>query len=152
MREIEFRCLWDGQTVALPHVWERIVGSDHTTLALRADYQTQLRRAAAEIGCQYVRFHGLLSDDVGTLLQQGTERIHSFFNAHRIRDAVLDAGMRPFVELSFMPTAIASGHSTVFHYRGNVTPPGDWNDWSALNPRRIRFDLTIDHLHPEYQG
>ena len=132
MKPIEFRCLLDGKTVALPHVWERIVGSGHATLALRADYQTQLRRAASELGFQYVRFHGLLSDDVGTLVQQGSDRIYSFFNAHRIWDAVLDAGMRPFVELSFMPTAIASGHSTVFHYRGNVTPPRDWNDWSEL--------------------
>jgi xylan 1,4-beta-xylosidase len=69
---------------------------------------------------------------MGTLVQDGTDRIHSFFNAHRLWDALLDIGMRPFVELSFMPTAIASGHSTVFRYRGNVTPPKRWNDWSDL--------------------
>ena len=129
---IEFRCSLDGPTIALPHVWERIVGSGHATLALRADYQAQLRRAARDIGFQYVRFHGLLSDDVGTLVQHRNDRIHSFFNAHRIWDAVLDAGMRPFVELSFMPTAIASGRATVFHYHANVTPPRDWAEWSEL--------------------
>ena len=40
--------------------------------------------------------------------------------------------MRPFVELSFMPTALASGAKTVFHYRGNVTPPRDYKQWSTL--------------------
>lgn len=137
MKPIEFRCSLDGATVALPHVWERIVGSCHATLALRADYQAHLRRAHEELGVQQVRFHGLLSDDVGTLVLQGTEKIYSFFNAHRIWDALLDAGMRPFVELSFMPTAIASGRATVFRYRGNVTPPRNWSDWSELIRRLI---------------
>jgi xylan 1,4-beta-xylosidase len=122
----------DGTTVALPHVWERIVGSDHATIALRADYQSQLRLAHQDLGFQYVRFHGLLNDDMGTLVQQGSDRLYSFFNAHRIWDALLDLGMRPFVELSFMPTAIASGRATVFRYRGNVTPPKNWGDWSEL--------------------
>jgi xylan 1,4-beta-xylosidase len=36
------------------------------------------------------------------------------------------------VELSFMPTALASGSKTVFHYRGNVTPPKDYQQWSML--------------------
>jgi xylan 1,4-beta-xylosidase len=40
--------------------------------------------------------------------------------------------MRPFVELSFMPTALAAGSKTVFHYRGNVTPPKDYKQWSTV--------------------
>jgi xylan 1,4-beta-xylosidase len=132
VKPIEFRCWLDGEAVPLPHVWEHTVGSGHATLALRADYQTQLRRAHEELGFRHVRFHGLLSDDMGTLVQQGTSRIHSFSNAQRIWDFLLDIGMRPFVELSFMPTALASGHSTVFRYRGNVTPPKSWKTWHEL--------------------
>lgn len=150
MNPIEFRCSLDGPTVALPHVWERIVGSGHATLALRADYQAQLRRAARDIGFQCVRFHGLLSDDAGTLVQRRNHRIYSFFNAHRIWDAVLDAGMRPFVELSFMPTAIASGRSTVFHYHANVTPPRDWGDWSEL-VRRLTASAIARYGAPEVE-
>jgi xylan 1,4-beta-xylosidase len=40
--------------------------------------------------------------------------------------------MRPFVELSFMPVALASGTDTVFSYRANVTPPADWEAWAGL--------------------
>ena len=40
--------------------------------------------------------------------------------------------MRPFVELSFMPEALASGHTTVFSYRGNVTPPQNYDQWATL--------------------
>jgi xylan 1,4-beta-xylosidase len=129
---IEFRCDWSGDRVALPHVWERVVGSCHAPLALRADYQAQLRRCHTELGMQSVRFHGLLSDDMGTLICQDHSLLYSFFNADQIWDFLLDNGMRPFVELSFMPTALASGNSTVFRYKSNVTPPRDMAQWAAL--------------------
>jgi xylan 1,4-beta-xylosidase len=58
--------------------------------------------------------------------------LYSFFNADQIIDFLLSIGMRPFVELSFMPTALASGSRTVFQYRGNVTPPKDYKQWSTL--------------------
>ena len=38
--------------------------------------------------------------------------------------------MKPFVELSFMPDALASGRKTIFWYRGNVTPPKDMTKWA----------------------
>ncbi len=40
--------------------------------------------------------------------------------------------MKPFVELSFMPRALASGDKTVFHYRGNVTVPRDYRQWTLI--------------------
>ena len=150
MKPIEFRCSLDGTTLALPHVWERIVGSGHAPLALRADYQAQLRRVRHDLGFEYVRFHGLLSDDMGTLVGHGRNRIYSFFNAHRIWDALLEVGMRPFVELSFMPSAIASGHATVFRYRGNVTPPKDWGDWSEV-VRRLAASAVARYGAPEVE-
>jgi xylan 1,4-beta-xylosidase len=91
---------------------------------LRADWQAQLKRCREELGFQHVRFHGLLSDDVGTVVRHQNRLIYSFFNADQIIDFLLSIDMRPFVELSFMPTALASGSRTVFHYRGNVTPHG----------------------------
>ncbi len=81
---------------------------------------------------QHVRFHGLLSDDVGTLVCEQDRLRYSFFNADTIWDALLAIGVRPFVELSFMPSTLASGDTTVFHYRGNVTPPRDYAAWGEL--------------------
>ena len=116
----------------LPHIWEYSVGSGHAPLALRADYQAQLTRCRKELGVRHVRFHGLLCDDMGTLVCERNERLHSFVNADRIWDFLIAIGMRPIVELSFMPTTLASGKATVFSYRGNVTPPRDYTDWAAL--------------------
>jgi xylan 1,4-beta-xylosidase len=138
MEEAHFRCRLSVPSSPLPHVWEHTVGSCHAPLALRADWQRQLRRCHDELGFQYVRFHGLLSDDVGTLVRYRDQFIYSFFNADRIVDFLLSIGMRPFVELSFMPRALASGDDTVFSYRGNVSPPVDYQQWAELMRRLAR--------------
>lgn len=117
---------------SFPHFWEHTVGSGHATLGLRADWQRQLKRSHDELGMKHVRFHGILSDDMGTLINQSGELLYSFFNADQIFDYLLSIGMKPFVELSFMPTALASGDQIVFHYRANVTPPRDPAEWSVL--------------------
>jgi xylan 1,4-beta-xylosidase len=132
MGTVEFSCDLSQQGTELRHCWEHTVGSCHAPIALRADWQQQLRRCQAELGFRYVRFHGLLSDDVGTVVKHNDGLLYSFFNADQIIDFLLSIGMRPFVELSFMPTALASGSKTVFHYRGNVTPPKDYKQWATL--------------------
>ena len=121
-----------GASTALPHFWEHTVGSGHATLCLRADWQAQLKKANQDLGVRHVRFHGILSDDMGTLVAEGEEFIYSFFNTDQIFDFLLSIDMKPFVELSFMPTALSSGDQTVFHYRANVSPPKDYAQWSVL--------------------
>jgi xylan 1,4-beta-xylosidase len=138
MEQAHFRCRLSVPSSPLPHVWEHTVGSCHAPLALRADWQQQLRRCHDELGFQYVRFHGLLSDDVGTLVRYHDQLLYSFFNADRIVDFLRSIGMRPFVELSFMPRALASGDATIFSYRGNITPPADYRQWAELMRRLAR--------------
>ena len=127
-----FTCDLAGPASPLPHFWEHTIGSGHATLALRADWQAQMRRAHDELGFRHVRFHGILCDDVGTLIAEGDTLFYSFFNADRIFDFLLSIGMKPFVELSFMPTCLASGGQTVFHYGANVSPPKDYARWATL--------------------
>ena len=128
-----FVCTLDASAATpLHHVWEHTVGSGHATLALRADWQRQLARCHRELGFRHVRFHGLLSDDMGTLVREDDALVYSFFNADQVLDFLLSIDMRPFVELSFMPTALASSGDVVFRYRGNITPPKDYEAWETL--------------------
>jgi xylan 1,4-beta-xylosidase len=135
---IDFSCALEAASLPLPHFWEHTVGSCHATLALRADWQAQLRRAHRELGFRHVRFHGLLDDDMGTLIRHNDQPLYSFFNADQIMDFLLSIGMRPFVELSFMPRLLSSGAQSVFHYRANVTPPRDPGAWAVLIARLVR--------------
>jgi len=127
-----FKCSNSAANKPFPHFWEHTVGSSHSTMALRADWQQQLKRATKELGFKHVRFHGLLSDDMSTLLDEQDKLIYSFFNADQICDFLLSIGMRPFMELSFMPLTLSSGSGTVFSYEANVTPPRDYDKWATL--------------------
>lgn len=132
MSNAEFFTSLKNPASPLPHIWEHTIGSGHAPLVLRADWQRDLKRCHHELGFQHVRFHGLLSDDMGTLMCENNQLVYSFFNADQICDFLLSIGMRPFMELSFMPSTLSSGGETVFHYRGNITPPKDFAAWGLL--------------------
>ena len=79
-----------------------------------------------------VRFHGILCNNVGTLIDHKHEILYSFFNIDRIWDFLISIEMSPLVELSFMPKVLASGQTTVFNYEANVTSPKDYGQWAVL--------------------
>jgi xylan 1,4-beta-xylosidase len=116
-----------------PHYWEQCVGSCHAVMGLRQDWREQLEKCHRELGFQYVRFHGLLNDEMSVCIKDadGTLRT-SFFNIDSIFDFLIKIGMKPFIELGFMPEALASGTATCFHYKANITPPADYGQWEAL--------------------
>ena len=138
-----FTCDLGRSGEELPHFWEHTVGSGHAALALRADWQAQMARCRRELGFRHVRFHGLLDDEMGTLICERGKPVYSFFNADCIWNFLLAIDMHPFVELSFMPTTLASGSKTVFHYRANVTPPTRAADWGALIQKLTRHWLDL---------
>jgi xylan 1,4-beta-xylosidase len=127
-----FTCDLTQSSKPFAHFWEHTVGSGHAPLTLRADWQAQLRRCHEELGFQHVRFHALLSDEMGTLVREIGKNIYSFFNADQVMDFLISIGMRPFVELSFMPDLLASGSTRVFSYQANVTPPKNYRQWEEL--------------------
>ena len=127
-----FTCDFSQSGALFPHFWERLIGSGHAPLALRADWQQQLARCQRELGIQSVRFHGLLSSPMDTILCRDNQTQYSFFNLDQICDFLLSIGMKPWLELSFMPATLASGSETVMHYASNVTPPKDFTLWSDL--------------------
>jgi len=122
----------------LPHYWELCVGSCHGTTALREDYRDQLLQCSRELGFKYVRFHGLFDDDMSVLIKgggmpgmpSGNEGYKlSFTNTDSIFDFLLSIGMKPFVELGFMPEALTTGPTNIFHYKGHTSPPDDFEKW-----------------------
>ncbi|HUY99163.1 MAG TPA: hypothetical protein VMU89_02340, partial [Thermomicrobiaceae bacterium] len=117
----------------LSRSWELAIGSGDAWSLLRADLQAQLRRAVAECGFRYLRCHGILCDQLQAVrrTRQG-ELVYNWQLVDDVQDALLELGLRPFVELAFMPSALASGDRTVFHYRANVTPPRSYDEWNDL--------------------
>jgi xylan 1,4-beta-xylosidase len=117
-----------------PHFWEHMFGSGRAVLSLRESYREDLRAVREVTGVSYVRFHGLLNDEMG-LYSVGAhgEPIYNFSYVDQVYDGLLANGVRPVVELSFMPAKLAARDIRhTFWYRPITSPPADYGRWDAL--------------------
>ena len=124
--------------------FKECVGAGRANEGLRADWQDQLREAQRECGFKYIRMHGLLTDDMGVYKEERGIPVYNWQYIDRLYDFLLSIDVKPFVELSFMPGALASGNKTIFWWRGNVTPPRSYDKWADL----IRHLVT--HFQERY--
>ena len=149
------RIAFSAQTPTVPHRrhWRFCVGSGHALLALCTDYTRQLRFIHDELGIERVRFHGIFCDDMRTCndlsMQMNVPGAEAFgeynFNACGVAyDNVLAAGMKPFVELSFMPEKLALREENrplrgMFFYKPVIVPPADEQAWTDYITAFLRF-------------
>jgi len=116
-----------------PHYWENMFGSGRAILSLRDSYRRDLRMVKEATGFEYVRFHAILHDEVGVFDEADGRPIYNFSYVDQIYDGLLQNGVRPFVELSFMPKKLAALESLhPFWYHPNVSPPKNWAKWDDL--------------------
>ncbi len=145
----------DSAVGELARPWKPMIGSEHLSYLLRRDRTggrvigtelgEALRIARDEFGVRAVRAHGILCDDLGVYTESGGRAVHSFDGVDRVYDTLMEAGLRPVVELSFMPAALARDPSkTVFTYEGIISPPRSWSRWRDL----VR--ALADHLLQRY--
>lgn len=122
----------------LKHYWSNCVGAGRAREGLRADWQRQLTEAKRACGFRYLRFHGLLGDEMGIYHVDNGEEHYHWQYVDQLFDFLLSIDVRPFVEFGFMPTDLASGSTTMFWWRGNVTPPRDFDAWGRLLAEAVR--------------
>lgn len=121
-------------THPFPHFWEKMFGSGRAVLSLRESYRRDMREVKQITGFQYVRFHAIFHDEVGVYDETDQGRaVYNFSYVDQIYDGLLANGVKPFVELSFMPKKLAAKEIwQSFWYRPNVAPPKDWAKWDEL--------------------
>jgi xylan 1,4-beta-xylosidase len=117
----------------LNNFFNECVGAGRANEGLRADWQRQLRYTKEQLGFRYIRMHGLLHDDMGVYFEdkQGNPS-YNWQYIDELYDFLLSIKVRPFVELGFMPKALSSADKSVFWWKGNITPPKDYEKWSNL--------------------
>jgi xylan 1,4-beta-xylosidase len=117
-----------------PHFWEKMFGSGRAVLALRDAYRRDLREVKQATDFEYVRFHAIFHDEVGVYDEDSQGRaVYNFSYVDQIYDGLLANGVKPFIELSFMPQKLAAQNTLhTFWYKPNVSPPKDWVKWDDL--------------------
>jgi xylan 1,4-beta-xylosidase len=133
----------------LPRPWQPMIGSERLSQLLckdlsggreiGAELRAALARVRDEIGVSTVRAHSILHDDLGVYREVDGEPVHDFSKVDEVYDTILDIGLRPCVELGFMPRDLASDpDKTVFEYAGIISPPKDYDRWADLVSALVR--------------
>jgi xylan 1,4-beta-xylosidase len=150
----------DAANVVAPldRVW-RMVGSERLTQLrfgddgngndIGTEFAEALRQAHDDLGVTRVRAHAILDDDNHVVTRAADGRLQfDFTEIDALYDQLLGLGLRPVVEVSFMPAAIARDpEQTVFTYRGIISPPTDWSEWhdvtAPLPAPHVRWDGCV---------
>ena len=128
----------DLSTIENKKNWQFCVGSCHASTLLRKDALDILKRVHDDLGIKRVRFHGTFNDDMGTLsnfksvfgIPAGEHVIETnFYKIGVLYDNILALGMKPFVEISFMPELLASDPTRSFIYGSIHSLPKDLKRW-----------------------
>ncbi len=131
---------------SLEHKWEMALGSEHLSYMLKGDLNEHIKAAGAglrdgnklahdTLGIQYIRAHGIFMDDPSVYTEDAAGNPHyDFTKVDKLYDILRADGMKPYVELSFMPAALAANPAApkIFKYQASSSPPKDYRKWQAL--------------------
>ncbi|WP_416903401.1 GH39 family glycosyl hydrolase [Micromonospora echinospora] len=123
--------------------WRRMIGAERLSHLLCADttggrpigaeFTEALSIMHRDLGVETVRAHAILHDDVGVYREVDGRPVYDFSRVDEIYDTLLGLGLRPVVELSFMPADLArEPDRTVFAFDAIISPPRDWDRWADL--------------------
>jgi xylan 1,4-beta-xylosidase len=126
-------------------VFNECIGAGRANEGLRADWQQQLAMVQKDLNFKYIRFHGLLHDDMRVYsVDKEGKASYNWQYIDKLYDYLLSVHIRPIVELSFMPADMASGTKTVFWWKANVTKPKSYELWDGL------ISKLVTHLQERY--
>lgn len=139
----------DGKIVDFKNQVDYCVGTGRWGLALQKEYMDQLEYVQNTIGFKHIRGHGLFTDDMAIYHvyeeEDGSKTDeYNFTYLDLVVDNYLKNSIKPFLELGFMPEKMASGDQTIFYWKGNVTPPAEYEKWNKL------VQATLKHLMKRY--
>jgi xylan 1,4-beta-xylosidase len=127
----------------LIHYWSKVVGAGRANEGLRASWQEQLELVHKNANFRYVRMHGIFHDDMFVYREdEKGNPIYNFQYVDDLYDRILSKGMKPFVELGFSPSQMASVQATIFWWKANGSPPRDYHKWTALVEAFVRHCIN----------
>jgi len=136
-----------AQATPFPHFWEQMFGSGRAILTLRESYREDLRAVKEVATFQYVRFHAILHDELGVYNEdEHGNPVYNFAYVDQVYDGLLKNGVKPYVEISFMPKKLAFNPDALhpFWYKQNVSPPKSMDRWDDL------IKHLVQHLVDRY--
>lgn len=113
--------------------WKKLITFGRASEGLRKGWQNQLEELQNEIGFQYIRFHGIFSDDMMVCnFDEKASIIYNWSYVDELFDFFKRVNIKPFIELGFMPSEIKRRNETTFWWKANISQPRDIKLWTDL--------------------
>ncbi len=126
----------------LNRYFESCIGAGRAGEVMRHAAYTQLQTLQEICPFRYIRFHGLFHEEMHVVYRDESGALQfNFQYVDILFDSLLEAGIRPLVELGLMPKALAKDDATVFWWKMNKSMPRDINEWAALIEALVRHLL-----------
>lgn len=123
--------------------WQKLTSFGRASEGLRSSWQDQLRQMQREIGFEYIRFHGIFSDDMMIYDRDSQGKIHyNWSYVDELFDFFKEVNIKPFVELGFMPWELKSSDHSIFWWNANISQPNDINLWTDLVKEFIKHCIN----------
>lgn len=129
---------------SLRHTWKNLITIGKAKEGLHADVQQHLRYVQQYCSFRYLRFHGIFDDAMMVYQEdENGQPIYNFRFVDQLFDFLLSIGLKLFVELGFMPSALASDRSkTIFYKVSYISPPRSIDRWCKLIEVFIRHCMS----------
>ncbi|MDF2859272.1 MAG: beta,4-xylosidase with transcriptional regulator of AraC/XylS family, partial [Neobacillus sp.] len=125
------------------HFWKKLTTIGRAYDCLRSDLQQQIAMAARELNFQYIRFHGIFSDEMRIIAVNSDRSIsYCWQYMDTFLDFLQEVRIRPFFDLTFMPSALKSKDVSIFWYKGNISAPRDIKAWLDLVRNFVRHCIN----------
>lgn len=130
----------------LRHTFKTLICIGKAKHILISENQHMLSELQRDIGFSYIRFHGLIDDEMMFYSEnENGEPKLCFTYINLVIDYLISINLKPFMEISFMPSQLAKDSSRTMFFIGSVISlPKDMKKWTYV----IR-QLTI-HLISRY--
>ncbi len=123
-----------AQGTLLKHSFRKFTSVGRAKELLLADVQKMLTELQSEIGFEYIKFHGLLSDDMLVYAEdENGNPKYSFLYIDRVFDFLQSIRLKPLVQFSFMPKALAlTPERTAYFSPYILSMPKSMQKWKDL--------------------
>lgn len=130
-RDLTMDCHQAGQPMKFS--WKKIMAFGRAAEGMREELRNQLRTIQKDIPFEYVRFHGILSDEMMVYSEDSKGNAeYNFSSVDELLDFLLDLKLKPFMELGFMPEQLAEDKKYMFQWKANISFPKSMMKWNEL--------------------
>lgn len=120
--------------IELQHTFKQVTTIGMARHLLLANFQNMLKDLQKDIGFRYIKFHGLLDDEMMVYSENPSgQPTLNFTYVDMIIDFLLSIDLKPLIQLSYMPTDLAKNPDMTINFLEScISLPKDYNKWQHL--------------------